>query len=319
MRKINGFAMLSLSVLLFAGCGKDELDFVGMEGITFENYPITDGSTSTDPLNRMVAAKLLGAGYEWWQQLFMNGSWYLSTSLPDDFVIEKLKSSQTHNSFINLIEKKADLILSARKMSDDEKAYAAESGVTLIETPIAMDAFIFIVNRENPVNSLSTQQLKDIYTGKITNWKTVGGNNAEIVPYVRNANSGSQELMETLFMKGLPIFPDVQEDWERDLMIPSMSFMFGAILGNKNSLGYTVYYYKEMIVRDAIDVKSLAVDGVSPNKNTIKNKKYPYVAEVYAVIRSDSKPGSMTYKLYEWLQSKEAKSVISECGFIPVQ
>ncbi|MDR2064097.1 MAG: substrate-binding domain-containing protein [Prevotellaceae bacterium] len=157
--------------------------------------PLLDGSTSNEPLNRIIAAKLLGRDYQW---LYMGNYYSVMTD-----VAYLIKTSQTHNAVINLIDKNADIILSARKMSLDEETYADASGVTLIETPIALDAFIFIVNPNNKVNSLTHEQIVDIYTEKITHWNEVGGNDMKIFPFVRNQNSGSQELMESLVMQGI--------------------------------------------------------------------------------------------------------------------
>ena len=307
------FFRLALICLIFVSCKKEtnNLPFT-IEGITMENYPKVDGSTSTDPLNRLIACKLLGYNYKWEQALFMNGLWYLSTDIPQEFVTDRLKSSQTHNSIINLIDTQADLILSARKMSPDEKEYADNAGVSLIETPIALDAFIFVANLSNPVKSLTTKQVQDIYTGKIKNWKEVGGNDKTIKPYIRNQNSGSQELMETLVMQGLKI-ADFNVDYEPEL--PSMYQVFSTLRSDVDALGYTVYYYKEQIVRDKV-VKSLAINAVEPTEKSIKNKTYPYIAEVYVAIRSDLDKNSMTYKLYELLSSEAAKSVIAESGYI---
>ncbi len=85
---------------------------------------------------------------------------------------------------------------------------------------------------------------------------------------------------------------------------------------DENALGYTVYYYKEQIVRDEF-VKSLAINGIRPERQSIQNRTYPYVAEVYATIRSDLDRNSMAYKLYELLQSDRGKKAISESGYIP--
>lgn len=307
---------LSLLLLGFfwSSCKKDAGVLpIKIEGITQENYPKVDGSTSTDPLNRLIASKLLGYSYRWEQAGFMNGLWYLKTGLPQEFVTDRLKSSQTHNSIVNLIDKKADIILSARRMSPDEKVYADNAGVSVIETPVALDAFIFVANLDNPVKSLTTKQVQDIYTGKIKNWKELGGKDELIKPYTRNQNSGSQELMESLVMKGLDM-ADIEVDYEPEL--PSMSLVFGRLRAETTALGYTVYYYKEHIVRDKV-VKSLAIDGILPDKRSIKNKTYPFVAEVYAAIRSDLDRNTMAYKLYELLQSDAGKSAISESGYIP--
>ena len=184
----------------------------------------------------------------------------------------------------------------------------------MTETPIALDALVFIVNPDNPVESLTSEQIQDIYTGKITYWNEVGGNNVEITPYRRNPNSGSQELMETLVMKNSDIIElPVNND---ELIIFNMTGAFDAVIYENNAICYTVYYFKEYMVT-GVNVKSMAVDGVYPDRETIANNSYPYVAEVYAVIRDDMDKSSMAYKLYEWLQTDAGKQVIGESGYIP--
>jgi phosphate transport system substrate-binding protein len=307
------FIFISFFIFFVVSCDSPSYTSFKIGGITPENYPNVDGSTYTDPLNRLIASKLLGYNYRWEQAWHMNGTWYLWTDLPQDFALNRIKASQTHQSIINLIDGKADLILSARKMSDDEKAYADNQAVVLTETPVALDAFVFVTSLNNPVKSLTRQQVKDIYTGKIKNWKEVGGVDALIKPYVRNQNSGSQELMEELVMQGTPI---AAFDVDYETEIPSMSMVFSVTRSDVNALCYTVYYYKEQIVRDEI-VKSLAIDGIEPNRKNIQSQKYPYVSKVYTIIRSDLDRNSMAYKLYELLQTPSAEKVISESGYLP--
>jgi len=301
--------------MLFLKCDKGELfeaEFI--KGLTLNNYPKVDGSTSTLPLNTVVACELLGINYSWEKEHPNLQEWKIEPDLKRSGKFwNKIKSSQTHQSFINLIDKNTDLVLSARKMSPDEINYAKDARISLIETPIAIDAFIFIVNQANQTVSLSIEQIQDIYTGKITNWKEVGGyNDAKINPYIRNANSGSQELMEVLVMKDLDIleFPISFE------VINTMTGAFDKVVNDVDGICYTVYYFKENILRD-IRTKNIAIEGIRPNKDSIKDKTYPLVAEVYAVIRSDLDKSSMAYKVYEWLQTDEGKQVISKSGYLP--
>ncbi len=301
--------------------GLERVDLT-LEGLTAGNFPRMDGSTSTWPLNTLIACKLLNVDYQW----ILNsndGMHYIRynydyTSALADVFERQLRMSQTHNSFINLIDKETDLILSARRMSDDEKEYAASKGVDLTETPIALDAFVFVVNVNNPANNLTTRQIQDIYTGKITRWKEVGGSDNKINPYTRNDNSGSQELMENLFMKDLSM-----SEWEawregnwRLPDISSMMMVFERLLFDLYGLCYTVYYYKEFMIREK-GVKSPSIDGVAPSKENIQNRSYPYTTEVYAIIRSDEDISSMAYKLYELLQSPKGKAAIAESGYVP--
>ena len=301
-------------MIFCTSCEKEEPVFVGIEGISFENYPRVDGSTSTDPLNHIIAAKLLGLKYEWGYGIVGFKNYH---ELPVSFT-SKIQCYQTNGAIINLIDNKTDLIIVARKMSEDEKQYANDAGVSLIETPIALDALDFIINSQNRVNSLSVEQIQNIYLGNTTNWNNLGGANEEITPYIRNANSGSQEMMNELVMNntGMPYWTVSLAD---ELTLFSMFIVYHELLLNKNGICFTPHYYKEYMVLDDSkeNIKTLAVNGITPNKNSIKNKTYPFVANVYVSIRSDTDTNSMTYKLYEWLQSESGKNVIAESGYVP--
>ena len=109
--------------------------------------------------------------------------------------------SGTHGAYKNIITGKADVALIARKPSQKELKLATENGVELVATPAARDGFVFMTHYNNPVDNLTADQITDIYTGKITNWKAVGGTERKITPYRRDEQSGSQELMNALVMK----------------------------------------------------------------------------------------------------------------------
>jgi phosphate transport system substrate-binding protein len=321
-RFISIWLLILTTIITIVACKENEAEVLGddidprrkiVEGFTFDNYPLVDGSTSTEPLNILLACKLLGFNYKWESELNGYKIEPVIKNVVNSMNFWKLiRTSQTHQSFINLIDKKADIILSARAMSPDEKAYALSEGVDLIETPIALDAFIFIVNPVNPITTLTIEQIQDIYTGKTTNWNEVGGNNEEIIPYIRNSNSGSQELMESIVMKDLEImrFPESPE------IIYSMIPVFEKVDSVRESICYTVYYFKEYILR-GWKVKTIAIEGIYPNKESISGNSYPLTAEVYAVIRSDLDKSSTAYKLYELLQTETGKQVINESGYVP--
>ena len=305
---------INSDITLLANWQKENFQSKIIEGLTLDNYPRVDGSTSAGPLNIVIACKLLGIEYQWVKghgDLWGVEPVLKSKSNSEKFA-ELIKTSGTHPSCINLINRETDLILLARKPSSDEKIYAESKGVSLIEIPIALDAFVFIAHPNNPITSLRIEQIQDVYTGKITNWNEVGGNNATINPYVREPNSGSQELMDLLVMKDLDMlqFP---VSWE---VVFTMTGAFEKVQGDTNGLCYTVYYYKENIFKEA-RVKSIAIEGIYPNKESISNNTYPLNAEVYAIIRSDLDQSSMAYKIYEFLQTETGKEVISESGYIP--
>ena len=183
--------------------------------------------------------------------------------------------------------------------------------VTLIETPIASDAFVFVVHPNNPVKSLTIEEIQKIYTQEITNWSEVGGSDAAINAYSRPRNSGSEEVFRILMMDGLE-----PADFHNELEINSMHEVFHAIENDVNGICYTFNNYAEVIVRKP-DVPKIAINGIYPNATTIKNSTYPFISGLYVAIRSDLDHHSMVYKLYEWMRSEKAKPTLIECGFLP--
>ena len=111
------------------------------------------------------------------------------TSLVGEF--PSIDASGTHTAYLNLIDGNADLILVARDPSQDEKEVAAHAGVRLDFRPVTLDVLVFIVNQENPETGLTTEQIQDIYTGKLTHLQEIGSQASEIHHYQRDENSGS--------------------------------------------------------------------------------------------------------------------------------
>ena len=142
------------------------------------NYPKIDGSTVTLPLAEAFKADFTGANIN----------------------EVEIEHSKTHNAYVNLINGNADLIL-VTYPSEDEKKLAEQQGIELEIVPIVKEAFVFFVNKNNPVENLTLNQIQDIYSGKIKNWSEVGGSNNNILAFQRPENSGSQTGMLELVMK----------------------------------------------------------------------------------------------------------------------
>ncbi|MDR2497101.1 MAG: substrate-binding domain-containing protein [Tannerellaceae bacterium] len=300
-------------------CEAPDEAFVPIKGLNLDNFPLIDGSTSTAHLRMIVACKLLDIPYEWnsWTLL---GEWQVVPDyelLPEadlNKLREKVKTSQTHGAFMNLIAGSTDLILTHRTLSPDELAHAQEKGVTLVETPIASDGFVFVVNPKNSVKSLSLSQIRDIYTKKITKWNEVGGSSALMRVYTRPRNSGSEEVMRELVMKGLETaeFPESA--------IVSMAGVFPEVKYNENTICYTFNNYKEMIARcPDTDVARVAVNGVFPDEKNIANGSYPLISHVYVAIRADQPATSTARKLYDWLCSPAVSGSLREAAFIRIK
>ena len=328
IKNLTGKIIFSALLFIFTCCENENItDSRYIEGLSIENYPVIDGSTSTLPLNTVVACELLGLGYQWKENKidFSSSSWSMEPKVKHNTrkkLDRVVKSSQTHNSYINLIDGDVDIALTARTMSPDEKSYAESKGITLIETPIAIDAFIFIINPHNDINELTTEDIQNIYTGKVTDWRDLGLSLAPsydgplpITPFIRNPNSGSQELMDLLVMKDLDYYTKLPI--YEEALVFTMAGLLDNIANHQLAIGYTVYYYNEHIVRGGNRLKTIGIDGIHPNKQTISDRSYPYASDVYAVIRSDTDMSSMAYRIYEWLQTEAGKQAISKSGYIP--
>ncbi len=323
MKKLLFPSILMGLILAFSCSHEDTPEVSPLPGITINNFPIIDGSDSTDPLRDLLMCKILGFDYKWLRRPFTQDPDADIKQIYPDYTcsyeewsyleINCLKHSNTHQSFINLIDDKVELVIAARSISRDEKAYAEEKNVTLIEKPIAKDALTFMINPSNPINNLSISQLQGIYTGEITNWKEVGGKDEEIRPYVRNRNSGSQEKFETLVMAGLTIanFPELQVGL-------TMMSPYYQLEDDKQGIGFSPFYYYSVIV-DNGSTKAIGIDGVKMTKENIKNNTYPYTTEVYAAVRSDVDRNSTAYELFEFLTTPTGQNIVKESGYIPLK
>ena len=288
---------------------------VKLDGLNIKNLPIWDCSTSTRPVEALLVCGLLGLDYCDYYDI-ANESMY--TMMPDysklstndaNKLHDKLLSNTTHGAFINLIDGKVDIAVCSRALSRAEIEYANEKGVEILQTPIALDGFVFIVNENNPVEMLTVDQIRQIYTADITNWKDVGGNDATISPYIRDANSGSQEKMETLVMNGLTMI-----DWPH-MRGFSMLDPFFQVSSDDNGIGYTLYYFANVMALGT-RVKMLGLNGVAATKENIINGSYPFITEVVIAVRNDIKRNSWAWKCYNLVATGQENGMIDATGYV---
>ena len=310
-------------LLALSACGKVDDPAADLKDIKLEDWPLTDCSTSTMPARDLVAYKLLGVPYKW-EEDWMGSPTYIiqpdfsgtKTSFSYRDYLDKNLCSGTHGAYMNLIEGKTDVIIASRDISRNEKASAAELGVELETAPLAIDALVFIVNPKNPVKNLTSDQVRKIYTGEITNWKEVGGVDHAITPYIRNADSGSQEKMETLVMNGLTM---IDGTYMHEIIGSQMASPYLQLENDEYGIGYTPFFYCTAMVRDLMRVDMLSIDGVMPSKESLRADKYPFVSSIYAGIRKTEDHESMAYKLYQFLFTKKGADMIDESGYIAIR
>lgn len=207
----------------------------------------------------------------------------------------KMQYRNTRGAYQALVDGDADLIFCAAP-SQAQLDYAAQNGVELELTPIGLEAFVFFVNENNPVSSLSQEQLRAVYAGEITNWNELGGPDRLICALQRNEGSGSQTRF-LAFMEGRPT--------------AHRPFAF---LGA--SIGFSFRYYLDGIVR-AEGVKLLAVDGVYPGREEIRAGDYPLTSPFYAVSRK-GEPNSNVERILDFIRSPAGQQIVEQSGYVAI-
>lgn len=164
--------------------------------------------------------------------------------------------------------------------------------------------------------NLTIEQVQKIYTGEITNWKEVGGEDHAITPYIRDADSGSQEKMETMVMKGLSMIDGKNMP---EIIGSQMASPYWQIEHDEYGIGYTPFFYCTAMVRDLLKVDMLSINGVMPSKETLRNGSYPFISGIYAAKRESEEPNSKAYKFYDFLFTKSGANMIDESGYIAIR
>ena len=261
---------------------------------TRANFPRMNGSTSTVPLAEAIASVLLGESRE--------------------DVADLVNFSRTTMSYRTLMYGESDILIAAEPADAiwDEKE---ERDFEWEMEPFAVDGLVFITNVNNPVDSLTTEQIQKIYTGEITNWKEVGGNDLEIVPFQRNEEAGSQTAMKNLVMKDLKMM-----DPPTDYVAGSMGGLIEGVAaydGSAAAIGYTVYYYaNDMKMADGL--KILKVNGVEPNAETIRSGEYPFLNNYYVVIPAGLEDGDPAKVMHDWILGSEGQRLVAHEGYVSV-
>ena len=264
-------AVMALS--LFAGCGQKAND----NGTTTGGTVSTDGSTSME--------KVIGA----------LGESYMEANSGTTFTYNPTGSGSGIQA---VSEGRCDIGLSSRALKDDEKA----SG--LKETIVALDGIAIIVNPQNPVKDLSLEQIAKIYTGEITNWKDVGGEDAEIVLIGREAGSGTRDGFESI--------TETKDACQYRQELTSTGDVITTVSQNPNAIGYASL----AAIKDS--VKALTVNGVAPTEATVKDGTYLVQRPFVLVTKEGAALSETAQKFFDFATSADAASIISAAGAVPV-
>jgi len=262
--------------------------------MTKEEYPVVDGSTATIPLSEAV--------------------YQLATGATKEEAASAIVHTKTSNSYYRLMSGEADLLF-VYEPSEEVVKYMEDEGYKLKIKPIGKDALVFMENASNPVESLTQKQLVQIYTGRITNWAEVGGEDRELLAFQRPADSGSQTMMQKLVMGKEPMVEGTNV-----IYFKSMEGILEAMAdynNEGNTLGYSVYFYAQNMYQ-LPELKFMKVNGIEPSLETIYDNSYPYVNDFYVAIREDEPIDSNAYKIFDWLTGEEGQTLVGQLGYVPV-
>ena len=194
-------------------------------------------------------------------------------------------------------EGRCDIGLSSRELKDAEK----EAGLT--STVLAYDGIAVIVNPENPVSDLNVETIAKIYTGEITNWSEIGGNDAEIVLIGREAGSGTRDGFESI--------TGTEEVCKYRQELTSTGDVITTVSQNPGAIGYA------SVASVKNTVKAVTVDGIAPTEENIKNGSYVVQRPFILVTKADTKLSDSAAKFFEYVTSADAHKIISAAGVVP--
>lgn len=268
--------------------------------------PVLDGAEATYP----VYSAFANACYE---NIAEIQEYAKSREGKEENAPKPVRFTNTIEAYKSLVNGDVDIFFGSMP-SPEQKQLAADAGKELVYTPIGKEAFVFFVSEDNPVDGLTSEQLRDIYSGKISNWRKVGGRNLPILAFQRPKNSGSQTRME-YFMGDVPLKEPLRSEFEIS-MVGVVSSVAG-YQNKKTAIGYSFRYYATQMVlpEDSGHIKFLSLDGVYPSPENIADNSYPLTGQLYAVSLADN-DNEYVGKLLEFMTSEQGKQIVKETGYI---
>ena len=221
--------------------------------------------------------------------------------------------SKTARAYEMLFEGKADIIFCAEP-SEAQLKYFIDNNIKLTLVPIGREAFVFFVNKTNPVTNLTIEDIQGIYSGKIKNWKNFSGVNQRIRAFQRPQDSGSQTILEKI-MGDAPIAKPRRENVSYDM--GTIINEVAAYRNFSNAIGYSFLYFStEMVKNDQI--KLLSVNGIFPSRETIQNESYPLYENFYAIYIDTDEKNENIEPFINWILSEQGQELVQKTGYIPI-
>ena len=209
-----------------------------------------------------------------------------------------------------LINGTTDVCEASRAMKDAEKKQLADkAGAPPVEITVAKDGLSVYVNDSNPINELTMDQLKQIFTGKVENWKQVGGSDAKIIPYSRENSSGTYVFFKEHVLQNADYTPRAQA-------MPGTAAVVNAVVKEKFGIGYGGAAYAKGI--KVLKVKKDAGSAaIAPDDKTIKDGTYPLSRPLFFYVRA--KPSAEIKAFTDWVLAPEGQGIVTKVGYFPIK
>ena len=278
MKKIIALMLTALLTLSLVACGQKKTDDTtpaGDQTAALTGTVSTDGSTSME--------KVIGALSE-------------SFMASDNGVTVNYNPTGSGSGITAVQEGTCDIGLSSRALKDEEKSAG------LKETVLAYDGIAIIVHPDNPVSDLSVEQIAKLYTGEITNWKDVGGNDAEVVLIGREAASGTRDGFESI--------TGTKDKCQYRQELTSTGDVITAVSQNPDAIGYASL----ASIKD--NVKALNVDGVTPSEDTVKDGSYKVQRPFVLVTMEGKALSDVAQAFFDYATSADAAGIIAKAGAV---
>ena len=287
MKKIISIVLvLACAAALLAGCGSS-----GTAGSTSTPSASSEPSSSVSTDAAVTGSVATDGSTSMEKVIGALGEAFMNNNSGASFTY-----NPTGSGIKAVLEGRCDIGLSSRALKDEEKAEG------LVETVLAYDGIAMVVNPENPVSDLSLEQIAAIYTGEITNWKEVGGNDAEIILIGREAGSGTRDGFETI--------TGTAEACKYRQELTSTGDVIATVASNPDAIGYASL----AALKDT--VKALSVSGVTPTEETVKDGSYIIQRPFVLVTKEGTALSATAQKFFDFALSTDAADIISAAGAV---
>lgn len=259
------------------------------------NLPVLDGKTSMFPV----------------YSAFVNAVYPSDITISDYLNIGPVRFYNTVSGYRRITEGKTDIYFGFYP-SDEQLEYAEKNQkISYMATQIGSDAFVFFVSVDNPVDNLTIDEIKKIYSGEITNWKEVGGKDEEIIAYQSDFNSETQSMFLSFMEDTSIMYPPM-----KNVTDGNNDYVACEYRNSPSSIGFAFRYNLNTLINNP-KIKMISVNGVYPSANNIKNGTYELSIPLYAISKNDN-INMNVYIFINWILSNEGQQIIEDSGYVGV-